>query len=95
MPIYEYECTQCGARTEEMQKVSDPPLETCSKCKGPVKKVMSRTSFQLKGTGWYASDYKKPQSSSPDSSAKTEPKTETKTTDAVKPDTKSGTKPSD
>ena len=57
MPIYEYLCEDCGEITEAMQKVSDPPLVTCPKCKGSLKKVISNTSFILKGTGWYATDY--------------------------------------
>ena len=57
MPIYEYLCEDCGEITEAMQKVSDPPLVTCPKCKGNLKKVISNTSFILKGTGWYATDY--------------------------------------
>lgn len=73
MPIYEYECSECQNRFEEMQKVSDPPLTECPKCKGSLYKVVSRTSFQLKGGGWYATDYKKPQSSPKDSSAAATP----------------------
>jgi putative FmdB family regulatory protein len=57
MPIYEYLCEKCGNRTEVMQKVSDPPLKRCQKCRGKLEKVVSRTSFQLKGGGWYVSDY--------------------------------------
>ena len=57
MPIYEYVCEDCGEMTEAMQKISDPPLKTCPKCKGSLKKVISNTSFILKGTGWYATDY--------------------------------------
>ena len=67
MPIYEYQCSKCEKMTEVMQKISDPPLATCPSCGGPVSKVVSRTSFQLKGTGWYATDYKKSSSSSKDS----------------------------
>lgn len=47
--------------------MSDPPLQTCAHCGGPVSKLVSRTSFQLKGTGWYATDYKKSTTSSVDS----------------------------
>jgi putative FmdB family regulatory protein len=57
LPIYEYLCEDCGEMTEAMQKVSDPPLKICPKCKGSLKKVISNTSFILKGTGWYATDY--------------------------------------
>jgi putative FmdB family regulatory protein len=60
MPLYEYKCANCNQNIEIIQKFSDPPLATCPECGGSVSKVMSRTSFQLKGSGWYASDYKKP-----------------------------------
>ncbi len=59
MPIYEYSCTKCGKTVEAMQKMSDPPLKKCPTCGGSLAKVMSSTSFVLKGTGWYATDYAK------------------------------------
>lgn len=58
MPIYEYQCTSCGRRVELMQKITDESLQTCPSCKGRLKRLMSLTSFQLKGNGWYATDYK-------------------------------------
>lgn len=64
MPLYEYQCEKCGQVSEIMQKFTDPAVEQCPHCNGPVQKLISRTSFQLKGTGWYASDYKKSTSSS-------------------------------
>jgi len=57
MPIYEYECTDCGCHTEVWQKFSDPPLAECERCHGKMKKLISQSSFHLKGTGWYATDY--------------------------------------
>ena len=57
MPIYEYECTVCGNVDEAFQKISDAPLETCSKCQGKLNKIVSHSSFQLKGSGWYVTDY--------------------------------------
>ncbi len=59
MPIYEYECTACNKRTELLQKLSDPPLETCPECKGPVRKIVSAAGLQFKGSGWYVTDYAK------------------------------------
>jgi putative FmdB family regulatory protein len=56
MPIYEYQCAKCGP-FELMRKVSEPTLKRCPTCKGKVSKLMSNTSFQLKGTGWYVTDY--------------------------------------
>jgi putative FmdB family regulatory protein len=57
MPIYEYECEACGHRSEELQKMGDPPLATCPACGGPYKKLLSAPSFQFKGSGWYVTDY--------------------------------------
>lgn len=57
MPIYEYVCEKCGHHLEVMQKMSDKPLTRCPNCKGKLEKVFSQTSFQLKGSGWYVSDY--------------------------------------
>lgn len=59
MPIYEYHCPKCDKTSEIMQKFSDPPLDSCTECGGPVIRLVSKTSFQLKGTGWYQTDYKK------------------------------------
>jgi putative FmdB family regulatory protein len=62
MPIYEYQCRKCGKSFEIVQRVSEPDLKSCKFCKGPVKRLMSVTSFHLKGSGWYVTDYggKKP-----------------------------------
>lgn len=57
MPIYEYECQKCGHHAEVLQKFSDPPVSRCEKCKGRMKKLISQSSFHLKGTGWYVTDY--------------------------------------
>ncbi len=57
MPIYEYECLSCGKEYEIMQKITDKPLSKCRECGGKLHKKISNTSFVLKGTGWYATDY--------------------------------------
>ena len=57
MPVYEYQCSECGNVEEAFQKISDPPLETCSRCQGRLKKMISQSSFHLKGSGWYVTDY--------------------------------------
>ena len=57
MPIYEYECTHCGRIEEVLQHFSDKPLKTCQKCSGKLNKLISRSSFHLKGNGWYVTDY--------------------------------------
>jgi len=59
MPIYEYECKKCGRISEELQSFSDPPLKKCKHCKGKLEKLISLSSFQLTGTGWYSTDYVK------------------------------------
>ncbi len=57
MPIYEYQCQECGKRTEAIQRYDDPPLATCPSCNGPLKKLISSPAFQFKGSGWYVTDY--------------------------------------
>ena len=57
MPLYEYQCDQCGHRFEVIQKFSDSPLETCPTCGGSVKKLLSSPAIQFKGSGWYITDY--------------------------------------
>jgi putative FmdB family regulatory protein len=59
MPLYEYECTACGNRFERIQKFSDPLVQTCPKCEGAVRKLMSSPAIQFKGSGWYITDYAK------------------------------------
>ena len=56
MPTYEYSCTSCGTFDVE-QRITEPALATCDKCGGPVKRLISRSSFALRGGGWYADGY--------------------------------------
>lgn len=59
MPIYEYKCHHCGHNLEKLQKISDAPLTDCPECKKPeLRKKVSAAGFQLKGTGWYETDFK-------------------------------------
>ncbi|HZX30565.1 MAG TPA: zinc ribbon domain-containing protein [Rhodocyclaceae bacterium] len=59
MPIYEYRCESCGFQKEHLQKMSDPLLTTCPECgKESYSKLLSAAGFQLKGNGWYATDFK-------------------------------------
>jgi len=59
MPIYEYRCSKCGFQDEYLQKVSEPPLKVCPSCgKAKFEKLLSAPGFQLKGSGWYATDFK-------------------------------------
>jgi putative FmdB family regulatory protein len=57
MPIYEYKCMTCGKKQEVLQRHDGPPLTICPECGGHMKKLISNTSFVLKGTGWYKTDY--------------------------------------
>jgi len=57
MPMYEYQCEQCSQVFEARQKFSDAPLTECRFCGGPVQKLISQTSFALKGSGWYQQGY--------------------------------------
>jgi putative FmdB family regulatory protein len=59
MPLYEYKCHSCGKTIEVIQKFSDEPLHTHEDCGGELEKLISRSAFQLKGSGWYATDYAK------------------------------------
>lgn len=86
MPIYEYRCEACGHTDEHLQKVSEAPLTVCPACgKSKYRKQLSAAGFQLKGTGWYATDFKttgkKPAEKKSDASkdSRTESKPETKT----------------
>ncbi|MBW2604067.1 MAG: zinc ribbon domain-containing protein [Deltaproteobacteria bacterium] len=68
MPIYEYECSKCGRIDEVLQRFSDKPLAICKHCSGKLHKLISQSSFHLKGTGWYITDYgNSSQSSAPPS----------------------------
>ena len=57
MPLYEYRCTSCNRLTEALQRFDDPPLAVCPHCGGELKKLLSAPAFQLKGSGWYKTDY--------------------------------------
>jgi putative FmdB family regulatory protein len=58
MPLYEYRCNDCEKVFEVLQKITAEPLGKCLYCAGSVEKLISSTSFQLKGSGWYVTDYK-------------------------------------
>lgn len=88
MPIYEYQCKECGHHLEALQKVTDTPLRECPECqKNSLEKLVSATSFQLKGTGWYETDFKNKKT--PAKSENTETKTESNTSSETKTETSS------
>jgi putative FmdB family regulatory protein len=82
MPIYEYQCAECGFQKEVIQKISDEPLTICPQCGKPaMKKMVSAAAFRLKGGGWYETDFKSGDRKNVHDSGdakKTEGKTETK-----------------
>jgi putative FmdB family regulatory protein len=59
MPLYEYQCDQCGDLFEVVQKFSDEPLKVHEKCGGAVRRILSAPALQFKGSGWYITDYAK------------------------------------
>ena len=87
MPIYEYQCEKCGT-FEVTQRITERPLAKCPTCKSKVRKLISNTSFQLKGSGWYITDYarkdkgaaKSENGSKPASESKSDSKSETSST---------------
>jgi putative FmdB family regulatory protein len=98
VPIYGYRCEACGHQDDHLQKASEPQLSVCPACNKPTyKKMLSAAGFQLKGSGWYATDFKnaakKPAEKNADSKSetKTESKPETKT--ETKTDSKPDSKP--
>jgi putative FmdB family regulatory protein len=100
MPIYEYRCSECGQDHEVLQKVSEPPLTECPACGKPaLQKQLSAAGFQLKGSGWYATDFKgsgkKPAEKKADakSEVKAETKSETKAAETKAAETKTESKP--
>jgi putative FmdB family regulatory protein len=103
MPIYEYKCASCGMRKDILRKLSDAPLTVCPECgKEGLQKVLTAAGFQLKGTGWYATDFKGGQKPPAESTAgdntktdgKSDSKTDSKTVSKTesKTDSKSETK---
>lgn len=79
MPIYEYQCKKCGYQFEKIQKMTDEPCRTCPECEADeVQKMVTSPAFQLKGTGWYVTDFRdkqkkpaKPKADSGESSSET------------------------
>ena len=92
MPIYGYRCAECGEEHDALQKVSEPPLTLCPACGKPaLQKQLSAAGFQLKGSGWYATDFKAPAKKPAEKKTEKTEKTDTKT--ETKSDTKTDTKP--
>jgi len=95
MPIYEYRCTKCGFQHEYLLRMSDAPLTDCPECGKPsFSKMVTAAGFQLKGSGWYATDFKnsgaKP-GKSPEKSAGGAKKEESKSAEGAKKESKPDT----
>jgi len=90
MPIYEYECENCHHIEEAWQKISDAPLATCNQCQGKLHKIVSQSSFHLKGSGWYVTDYSRKPSNKTDN--KTDTKADTKKEDSASSESTKETK---
>jgi len=103
MPIYEYQCQKCGT-IEVTQRITEKSLTKCPTCKSKVKKLISNTSFQLKGTGWYITDYarkgqtngesKSDSSSNPSVSSESKSDSSSKSSSSSESKSDSGSKPS-
>ncbi len=96
MPVYEYECLKCKKKHEIMQRITENPLTDCPDCGGTMKKIISSTTFVLKGSGWYATDYGSSNHSGGNSAAKktqeTKAESKSENTTETKAEKKSPTK---
>ena len=79
MPVYEYECPACEKVIEVQQRISDDPLSTCPDCGGEVKKLVSMSSFHLKGGGWYSDGYSSASNGNGNGGGKSKPAKDTAT----------------
>jgi putative FmdB family regulatory protein len=94
MPIYEYRCNACGHQEEHLQKVSEAPLSVCPACGKPeYRKQLSAAGFQLKGTGWYATDFKGGSKKPAEKKADTKGDAKSDTKSDAKSDSKTESKP--
>ena len=85
MPIYEYRCSSCGFQKEYLRKVHDPLLSSCPECgKASFEKMLTAAGFQLKGSGWYASDFKNSGAKPPQKEKTEAPNAEASKTEASK-----------
>ena len=90
MPIYGYECTQCGHHLEVLQSVSEPPLRVCPECQGELRKLLYPVGVIFKGSGFYSTDYK---SGSSNGKSTSDSSGDTKSSGDSKPDNKPESKP--
>ena len=88
MPIYEYSCTHCGNIEEVFQKITDRPKTKCAQCSGKLHKLISQSTFHLKGSGWYVTDYANKGAGKSSSKKSATPPSTTDTGDSTKKKTK-------
>ena len=94
MPIYEYRCASCGHQQEFLQKVSDAPMTVCTKCGKPAfEKMVTAAGFQLKGSGWYATDFNNSGAKSTASTSATKSAGDAKNASDAKPVSESSSTP--
>jgi putative FmdB family regulatory protein len=94
MPIYEYRCAECGFEEEYLQKISEPPLTVCPKCGKPsFQKKLTAAGFQLKGSGWYATDFRG--GSKPEAKADAKPEGKADANTEAKSESETASKKSD
>jgi putative FmdB family regulatory protein len=91
MPIYEYDCPKCG-EFEVTQRITEEPLKRCPTCRSKVRKLISNTSFQLKGSGWYLTDYARKDNGAKKEAAEGKGESTTGATAEAKSDAKSDAK---
>lgn len=95
MPLYEYQCDDCGHRFELIRKFSDDPVRNCPSCAGRVRKLLSSPAIQFKGTGWYVTDYARKSDSGDAQPASGEGKAGSDAADAPKKESKKESKKAD
>jgi len=94
MPIYEYRCEACGHQEDHLQKISEPALTKCPACgKKKYRKQLTAAGFQLKGSGWYATDFKTAAKKQDDAKPETKAETKSETKTEAKAETKAEAKP--
>ena len=92
MPLYEYHCSKCGKNFELLQKFSDPPLKKHQGCGGKAERVLAAPAFQLKGSGWYITDYGKGKGTKAGESTEKKAEGKSESSTETKPETKSESK---
>jgi putative FmdB family regulatory protein len=92
MPLYEYHCSKCDKNFEILQKFSDPPVTVHEGCGGAVERVLSAPAFQLKGSGWYITDYGKAGSKPPEGASDKKSEAKAASSSEAKPEAKSESK---